>query len=143
MSALAAIHQFWSSNGTLTALVPADRVYSGSPPLKDENNNPITRPYVSIMVESESDVQRTSSGRQVYREQLKVSTWHDSYDKAVEIDAVIRDQFNRRDFRFDRGRVLDIKCNERADTQDSDTLVWQIARTFNVLIDLLPDRVLV
>jgi hypothetical protein len=143
MSAIAAIQQFWSTCGTLTTLVPADRIYSGSPPLKDENNVSITRPYASIMVQSESDCQRTSSGRQVYREQVKISTWHDRYDKAVEIDAVIRDQFNRRDFKFDRGRVLDMKSSEREDTQDSDTLIWQIARTFSVLIDLLPDRVLV
>ena len=142
MSAIAAIHQFWSGCGALTALVPADRIYSGVPPLNDENNNPITRPYVSLLVESESDCQRTSSGRQIYREKIKLSVWHDSYDKATEIDAVARDQLNRRTLKFDRGTILDIKSMERADTHDSETLIWQIARGYNCLVDLLPDRIL-
>lgn len=141
MSATNVLHLYWQSNGRLNAAVPINRVYTGLSPIYDSTQTAITPPYVSMLVESEEDATRTSGGHEIFRQQIKLTIWHTDYDAAVALDSLVRNQLNRQSFSFDIGNILDIKPGTRADEQDKDTLIWKIARTYGVLVDLIPQAV--
>jgi hypothetical protein len=130
MSIERAIHEHWTSYGPLSALVPPDRVYTGLPPIRDENREPIPPPYVAITSEGETALTRTSSGTAIRVERIRFSIYSRSYDEARQIDATIGDYFAGREFAWLRGRVLDVRPAGRSESEDPSDGVWRVARDF-------------
>jgi hypothetical protein len=132
MTAERALHEHWSSYRPLAEMVPANRVYTGLPPIRDDAEMPLTFPYVSLTVRGESVVERTSQGNIITAEMLRFSTFSRDYDEARKVAQAIGDYFNRKDFPWSRGRVLDIRPTNRLEEQDAEDGVWTVARDFIV-----------
>jgi hypothetical protein len=127
-----AIHDHWSDYRSLAALVPAERIYTGLPPIRDAAQQPVTFPYVSLSVQGNADATRTSSGTLLSTELVRFAIYTKDYDEGRQIDEAICDCFNRSDFAWSRGRVLDMKPGDRAETEDPSDGVWRIAREFHI-----------
>ncbi len=123
-------HEQWAGNRPLAALVPPERLFTGLPPIRDAAQRPIGFPYVSLTAEGESFVTRTSSGMLLTIERIRFSIYTRDYDEGRQIAQAISDCFNRRDFAWSRGRVLDIRPGDRLETEDPEDGVWRIARDF-------------
>lgn len=132
MSAERAIHEHWSGYRPLANLVPADRIYTGLPPIRDVDQSPVQLPYVSLTVESESQIERSSSGTMFSNEQIRFSVFSASYEQARQIEATLCRYFNRRDFAWSGGQVLDMRPGNRIERENEDDGVWMIARDFEV-----------
>ncbi|HEV3417595.1 MAG TPA: hypothetical protein VG056_12300 [Pirellulales bacterium] len=132
MTAERAIHDCWSGYRPLSALVPPERVYTGLPPLRDAMQHPITFPYVSLSALADADLTRTSSGTMFTTERIRFSIYTRDYDEGRHIDQAICDCFNRREFLWSRGRVLDMKPGDRTESEDPEDGVWRIARDFQI-----------
>jgi hypothetical protein len=125
-----AIHEHWSSYRPLAALVPPEQVYTGLPPIRDAARQPISFPYISLTSEGQSETTHTSSGTMISVEQIRFAVFTKSYDEGRRIAAAIDDYFNRREFNWPRGRVLDIRPAGRSESEDPSDGVWRIASDF-------------
>ncbi len=122
-----AIHEQWSGHRPLAVLVPPERVYTGLPPIRDASRQPIAVPYVSLTSEGVIEATRTSSGTAITVERIRFAVFTRSYDEGRQIAAAIGDYFNRREFDWPRGRVLDIRPAGRSESEDPSDGVWRIA----------------
>ena len=120
MIAAQAIHEQWAGYWPLAQLVPADRIYTGLPPLRDGNETPIAFPYASLSLEGESQITRTSQGTLLASELIRITIWSPSYDQADRIERRMTRYFNRRDFRWSGGAVLDVRPERRSESQSED-----------------------
>lgn len=138
MSAERAIHEFWGGYFPLASLIPIDRVYTGLPPIDDEQPDEIFPPYVSLNVEGETEIERTSEGLRISKELVRFLIVSTSYDQARQIEKAITTAFDRQSFRWSDGSVLDMKPDNRTEMQNPDSPfpIWQITRMFNVRITL-------
>ncbi len=127
-----AIHEHWSGWRPLTALVPPERIYTGLPPICDAAGETLTFPYVSIAAEQQDRQTRTSSGTTLAVERIRFSIYGQSYDAARRIDRAICEYFDRRDFAWSEGRVLDMQPAGRTESESPDDGVWLVARDFLV-----------
>ncbi len=127
-----AIHDQWSMSRSLTALVPPERLYTGLPPIRDADGDAVTFPYVSLAVAGDAELTRTSSATTLSTERIRFSIYTTSYDEGREIDQTLCDAFNRRTFAWARGRVLDMRPGDRAESEDPQDGVWRITRDFDV-----------
>lgn len=133
MTAERAIHEQWALYRPLVSLVPLNRVYTGKPPIRDDAEQTVGYPFVSLVVEGEAAVVRTTDNL-LTTESLRLTVFTPDYDAARKISETIRDYFNRRDFSFSGGRVLDMKPINRIEDQDPDDGVWMVARDFQVQV---------
>jgi hypothetical protein len=127
-----AIHDQWSASRSLAGLVPPERLYTGLPPIRDATGNAVTFPYVSLGAASDAELTRTSSATTLGTERIRFSIYTKSYDEGRDIDQSICDWFNRRSFAWARGRVLDMRPGDRAESEDPQDGVWRITRDFEV-----------
>lgn len=134
MSAERAIHEHWSGYRPLVDLVPSDRIYTGLAPIRTADESPMQFPYVGVAVQSESQVERSSSGTLFSTELVRFSVYSASYEEARRIEHLICRHFNRRDFVWTGGRVLDMRPDNRIEREDDDDGVWMVARDFHVRI---------
>jgi hypothetical protein len=134
MSAERAIHEYWSGFRPLVNLVPSDQIYTGLPPIRAADESSIQLPYVSLAVQSESQIERSSSGTTFSTERLRFSVFSASYEEARRIESAIWRYFNRRDFTWTGGRVLDMRPGNRIERENEDDGVWTVAREFDVRI---------
>ncbi len=125
-----AIHEQWSGYRPLAALVPMERLYTGLPPIRDAAGKAVTFPYVAIAAHEVAKQTRTSSGTLLSIERIRFSIYSKNYDEARRIDRTLCDYFNRRDFAWPGGRVLDMKAAGRSESEDPTDGVWRIDRDF-------------
>lgn len=126
MSVQQAIHEHWSAYRPLDDLVPANRVYTGLVPPVDAAGGAVTLPYVSLTTQGDRGAQRTSSGTVLTSVQLRFSVFGGKYSETKEVAAAILAHFNRAEFNWSRGKVLDMKQIHQAETEADDG-TWQIA----------------
>jgi len=143
MSAERAIHEHWSSYRPLVDLVPPERIYTGLPPIRAADESPLQFPYVSLAVQGESQIERSSSGTLFSTETVRFSVFSASYEEARRIESTICRYFNRRDFSWTGGRVLDMRPDNRIERESEDDGVWMVARDFHVRITDTSRRVCV
>lgn len=134
MSAERAIHEHWSGYRPLVNLVPPERIYTGLPPIRAADESAVQFPYVSLTVLGESQMERSSSGTMFSTEQMRFSVFSSSYEEARQIEATICRYFNRRDFVWTGGRLLDMRPGNRIERENEDDGVWMVARDFDVRI---------
>ena len=127
-----ALHDQWSASRSLTALVPSERFYTGLPPIRDAEGDTVTFPYVSLSVAGEADLTRTSSATVLSTERIRFTIYTKSYDEGREVAQAICDWFNRREFAWPRGRVLDMRPGDRTEFEDAQDGVWRITRDFDI-----------
>jgi hypothetical protein len=142
MSAERAIHEHWSGYRPLANLVPPEQIYTGLPPIRDAAESPLVFPYVSLTVQGESQIERSSSGTLFSTELIRFSIFSASYEEARRIEAAICRYFNRRDFSWTGGRVLDMRPDNRVERENADDGVWMVARDFHVRITDTSMRIL-
>ena len=82
MSAERAIHEHWSGYRPLVNLVPPQQIYTGLPPIRDAGESPLQFPYVSLTVQGESRIERSSSGTVYSTELVRFSVFSESYEEA-------------------------------------------------------------
>ena len=119
----AAIHERWTLHRQLCNLLPASKLWTGEVPLEDTNGVAITAPYAAIDASDKIRVTRTSSQR-ITSGTLTLKVWAATL---TEVQAVIDEavaRFDRSDFPFSNGRVLDMRpgtasYGEEADNDDS------------------------
>ena len=140
MSAERAIHEHWSGYRPLVDLVPAVRIYTGLPPIRAADESPLQFPYVSLTLQSESEIQRSSSGTLFSTELVRFSVFSASYEEARRTESAICRYFNRRDFAWSDGRVLDMRPDNRLEKENEDDGVWVVARDFHVRITNISAR---
>ena len=134
MSAERAIHEHWSGYRPLVDLVPIEQIYTGLPPIRGADEAPLQFPYVSLAVEGESQIERSSSGTLFSTELVRFAVFSASYEEARRIERAICRYFNRRDFAWTGGRVLDMRPDSRIERESDDDGVWLVARDFHVRI---------
>jgi hypothetical protein len=134
MSAERAIHEYWSGYRPLVNLVPPERIYTGMPPIRAADETTVQLPYVSLTVQGESKIERSSSGTVYSTEQVRFAVYSASYDAARRLEAVVTNHFNRREFDWTEGRVLDMQPGDRSERENAEDGVWMVARDFNVRI---------
>ncbi len=134
MSAERAIHEHWSLYRPLASLVPPEQIYTGLPPIRRTDGSPLKFPYVSLTVRGESRVERTASGTVLSIQRLRFAVFSRSYELARMIDRRIAAYFNRRDFVWSGGSVLDMRPDDRSESEDANDGVWMVARDFQVRV---------
>ncbi|HEX4000643.1 MAG TPA: hypothetical protein VHX65_18995 [Pirellulales bacterium] len=134
MSAERAIHEHWSGYRPLLNLVPIEQLYTGLAPIRDAAELPVRFPYVCMSVQGESQLERSSSGTTCATEAVRFAVYSSSYEEARRIEAMIVRYFNRRDFLWTGGRVLDMRPANHIERENGDDGVWMVARDFDVRI---------
>jgi hypothetical protein len=134
MSAERAIHEHWSLYRPLASLVPPEQIYTGLPPIRQTDGSPLQFPYVSLTLRGESQIQRTASGSVISNQRLRFAVYSRSYEQARTIERRIVAYFNRRDFTWSGGRVLDMRPDDRNESEDAADGVWMVARDFQVRV---------
>lgn len=120
MSVEQAIHENWSLYRPLTTLVPITHVYTGTVPRADADGETLSLPWVSLETVGDSQTVRTNSGTTITAAQLRFHVFADTLAAAKEIVEVIMDHFDRAEFNWSRGRVLDMKHENRDDAEEED-----------------------
>lgn len=124
MSVEQAIHERWSNYAPLTQLVPADQVYTGAFPGEET-------PFVTMERVGDSAVQRTSEGTTYETVMLRMDVVHADLTSAKQIAESMYDNFNRANFSWSRGKVLDMKMMNRSESQD-DNHAWHVAVDYKI-----------
>lgn len=124
MSVEDAIHERWEGYRPLSTLVPDDRVYTG-PMIGDE------LPYVTMERVGDSAVQRTSEGTLYETVMLRFDVIHSDLYEAKRIAQAIYTNFNRADFDWSNGKVLDMKPTNRSEAQDENN-AWHVMLDYKI-----------
>lgn len=109
MSIQQAVHEHWGKYKPLTDLVPTASVYTGNVPRQDADGVLLSLPWVNLETQGDSETVRTSEGTQITTAQLEVNIFAEKYQDAKDISEVLLDHFDRAEFNWSRGRVLDMK----------------------------------
>lgn len=120
MSVEQAIHEHWGTYAPLTRLVPLASVYTGSVPRQDEDGNLLALPWVSLETVGDSKTERTNSGTMITAAQLRFHVYAATYSAAKDVVEVLLDHFDRAEFNWSRGRVLDMKHENQGDVEEED-----------------------
>lgn len=114
MSVENAIHQRWTADAALVALVPAERLFTGlalgSPAL----------PYVVLERRSDTAATHTSSGASIARGVARFNIYSARRAEANQIASAIRARFHRSDFVVDGVRVLNMQHAAREEERIAD-----------------------
>lgn len=119
MSVEQAVHQHWALWKPLTDLVPESRVVTGL-----AQGEPAL-PYVTIQRQGDAATTRTSSGTLLDTLRLRFSIWDDRLDRALLVARELRQRFNRADFGWSQGRVLDCRQVQHAHLEEEDG-IWRV-----------------
>lgn len=125
MSVEQAIHERWENTFPLTALVPINRIYTGQVPATDDEEEDVTRPYVGVMVDPKEENIRTSSKRLLSKGNCLFGIYADTLGEVKAIVREIVNSFNRSDFAYSQGTILDMRPGTESYQQDPDDGVWQ------------------
>lgn len=117
MSVEQAIHERWAGYSPLTRLVPEDRVSTG--PVKSGS-----MPYVTMERTGDSNNTRTSESN-FESVMLRIDIIDDDLENAKRIAREVQHAFERADFSYSLGKVLDMKKTNRTEAQDEKN-AWHI-----------------
>ena len=137
MSIEAAIHERWRICRQLIDLIPDAKLWTGEVPFEDAAGQKILAPYASIVVAPDMTTTRTSSRNRIAQGTLTLKVWAGTLAAAQNIVDKARDWFNRADFDYSRGRVLDMRSGERTSAEEADnddSPIWSVAITFDFSI---------
>lgn len=126
MSLERAIHELWSADFRLTALVPAGRLCTGAAA------GPAELPYVVLTRQGNKPSVRTSSGRAVDETAVRFTVWSMELDLAKRIAAEISRRFDRLDFERHGVRCLNIWRTHDAAALEADG-IWRLPIDFVAL----------
>jgi len=124
-----AIHERWCGWRPLVDLVPAERLYSGAA-------QGAGWPYVTLHRLDGAQIARTSSGTLVARVPLEFRVWDQQLARAQAVAAAIVARFNRAEFAYAAGRVLDCLPTGQSQSQAGDG-TWRVGVGFIVRVEQL------
>ena len=125
MSIEAMVHQQWSRYRPLAELVPPPRLFTGLA------SGDAVFPYVTLQRLGQSAVRATSSGNRLAVDALAVRIWDSDLDRAKRIAARIDDCFERPDFAWSDGRVLDMRRTNLTEEETSPGR-WRVTLTYTL-----------
>ena len=111
MSAERAIHERLSSYRPILDLVPIDRILTGWLPTEDTTTLPVDLPFISLTRDGVSQVERTNGNLTIETFIMRMDIYAETLTTGKPIAQRMYDYFNRADFPWSRGRVLDCKLN--------------------------------
>jgi hypothetical protein len=114
--------------------VPPERIYTGLPPIRQADGSPLVFPYISLTLQEQASLERTSSGTLLSSERVRFAVYSRSYDEARQIAATITASFNRRALTWSGGHVLDMRPAGRDEAEDASDCVWRITVDFQVQV---------
>ena len=118
--------------------VPDCKQFLGQVPLltKDETAE-VLPPFATVMETAVVRVERTSEQVHAFTAQWQVEIQSLKLIEARRIGLAAIDAFNRTDFAWDRGRVLDMRPDTMATRQDQDGM-WIVLQSWTVQYTLTP-----
>lgn len=124
-----ALHQRWAENTPLSALLPADKLFTG-------RATGATLPCATILRRARRTVCRTNSGAAIEEVSFEIRLLHPSLDDAIAIVRKILAAFDRSQFSLPGGgNVLNLRRIEERPTQLDDG-TWQFQIEFLANIQL-------
>lgn len=121
-----AIQERWAATGTLAALVPAARVFTGA-----AVDQPAV-PYVVWTRRSSAAVARTSSGRNIDRTRLRCEIRAEQLTLAKQIAQTVHDAYNRASFALTSGACLTMQAAAHEEALSREGW-WVVATEYDVL----------
>jgi Protein of unknown function (DUF3168) len=102
MSLAQTLHQMWSADAELSALIPPERFCTGRVPPSEE------MPYCRLELPGGSEIQRS---RETFYEkrQIVFHVWSDTFDEGAAIAPQIRRVFASQEFDWETGGVTDCR----------------------------------
>jgi hypothetical protein len=131
MSVEKAIYERWTGFMPLLSLVPADRLYTGKVPDRDPNDEEVVLPYVGVLAMPKQSTQRTSSGNIITNGVVKFAVFAETLGDWKRIVRAIVSCFNRADFDWSQGKMLDMKPGTEDYDEDADDGVWEGEQVFD------------
>ena len=125
MSVERAIHERWAGHLPLTALAPAERLFTGG-----KLGTPIL-PYVVLTRESAAPLCRASGGMEYIHTTVRFRVFDVELDRAKQIKEQIVARYNRQGFALTDGTCLNMQWTQDAETLHGDGL-WQASVDFLV-----------
>jgi hypothetical protein len=124
-----AFHAQWAASAALAALLPAERVRTGT-------FHGGGRPYATLERKAGRTVFRTNAHDALDEIALAVHVWHESYDAGVAIVREVNAAFDRRGFDLEGGdRVIHVRRTAQSARQH-DGGVWQLTVEFSASVYL-------
>lgn len=124
-----AIHARWAASPSLEALLPAQRVRTGT-------FHGDGRPYATLERKAGRTIFRTNAGDALDEVALAVHVWHESYDASLAIAGQVKAAFDRSQFDLEGGdRVVQIRRTGDVARQH-DGGVWQLTVEFSISVYL-------
>lgn len=118
--------------------VPDCKQFLGQVPLltKDETEE-VLPPFATVLETAVVSVERTSESVHAFTAQWQVEIQSLKLIEARRISLAAIDAFNRTDFAWERGRVLDMRPETQLTRQDADGM-WIVTQSWRVLYSLTP-----
>jgi len=124
-----AIHQRWAAAGTLSALLPAEKLRTGLA-------RGLGLPYAVLTRKAGRNVFRSSGGQALDEVILAVHVWHEEYDAGRAIVREIKAAFDNGDFSLPDGpRAVAMRWTGEA-APHYDGKAWRFELEFLVQVDL-------
>ncbi len=124
-----AIHARWAASSSLSALLPAERLRTGT--FHGEG-----RPYATLERRAGRTLLRTNAGDALDDVTLAVHVWHDSFDGGQAVVREVKAAFDRSDFSLSGGdRVVAMRRTADSVVERGGGL-WQFTIEFSVLVYL-------
>ncbi len=125
MSLTRAIYERWQTDGRLTALVPAERVFTG------RAGGETTRPYAVIAgLGTQLGVRTTHAAIEIAR--FEFSAWVERHTDAQQVLADLRRRFDRQSFAAEDETCLLMQCDEeRVVPEEND--VWRAVAVYRAM----------
>jgi hypothetical protein len=129
MNLTQAVHQRWAATAPLVALLPAERVFTGS------SVDPAP-PFAVIARESGQPLARFGDGSGIDAARLRIQVFDDCYDRATAIIQQVKLAFDRASFALASGdKVLEIRRHADGEEQQPDAR-WQMTVEFECIVYL-------
>ncbi|MGE3406808.1 MAG: DUF3168 domain-containing protein [Pirellulales bacterium] len=121
-----ALHSLWSSDFSLTSLVPSSRLFTGAAA------DGAGLPYVVLTRLGSKPSSRTSSGRTIDETAVRFTIWCGRLDAAKQLAAEIARRFDRLSFQLYDIHVLNFHRTHDTAAREADG-IWQLAIDFVAL----------
>jgi len=125
MSLEQAIHNRWATDGTLSALLPAGRLFTG------RAEGELELPYAVLERQETKPSLRTSSGTTIDEVQLRITIWSVDLDTAQSVAAAVEQRFDGADFTLFAAVRLMRRTNRREQI-DADGR-WRVELDFRAI----------
>jgi len=126
MSIEQAFHDRWKTDARITALVPIERVFTGTA----VGAAPL--PYVAVARSATAPVAHASGGTLIEKTRLEVGIWSADLDTGKQIAAEAARLYERADFAMTGGGVLNVQPAGRREKPQSDG-AWLVALDLDVI----------